>query len=198
MSEDNIRELSNIDKNSIEAQLAVYCSPVIAGLKESNLIILTRQNAAHLIQTMKKTHISVYPLCTLGNRVTMLVYHEDELKKYLDLPATRDFLATYNYDPNSDLKELLTMFKQRYKLYFKNRKEFPHEMGIFLGYPIEDVTGFVNNEGKNFLYCGYWKVYANVEEKVKIFDSYDAARDEIIKLLSSGVDIIQIAQSFVA
>ncbi len=34
-------------------------------------------------------------------------------------------------------------------------KQFPHEMGLLLGYPVEDVVGFMENNGKNYLYSGY-------------------------------------------
>ena len=48
----------------------------------------------------------------------------------------------------------------RYRAYMNGSKIFPHEMGLLLGYPVEDVTGFMVHGGKNSLYSGYWKVYA--------------------------------------
>ena len=38
---------------------------------------------------------------------------------------------------------------------------FPHEVGLFLGYPLDDVTGFIEQKGKNYKCCGIWKVYGN-------------------------------------
>ncbi len=40
-------------------------------------------------------------------------------------------------------------------------EDFPHEIGVFLGYPLADVIGFIQNRGKNFTACGYWKVYTD-------------------------------------
>ncbi len=40
-------------------------------------------------------------------------------------------------------------------------KEFPHEIGLFLGYPPDDVAGYILNSGKNCKCCGCWKVYCN-------------------------------------
>ena len=54
--------------------------------------------------------------------------------------------------------------------------EFPHEMGLLLGYPVEDVEGFIENKGHNYLYAGYWKVYGHVEEKKALFNRYEEAR----------------------
>lgn len=39
--------------------------------------------------------------------------------------------------------------------------DFPHEIGVFLGYPLGDVVGFIENRGKNFTCCGCWKSYGD-------------------------------------
>ena len=51
-------------------------------------------------------------------------------------------------------------------------KEFPHEIGIFLGYPLADVVGFIEHQGHDYVYCGYWKVYGDLRSAVKSFDIY--------------------------
>lgn len=56
--------------------------------------------------------------------------------------------------------------------------------------------GFIDNEGKNFLYSGYWKVYANVSEKVHIFNLFDNARKDIIKQIISGTAIEDIIANY--
>ena len=50
--------------------------------------------------------------------------------------------------------------------------EFPHEIGVFLGYPLADVIGFIENRGKNFTACGYWKVYTDPTAAQAEFDRY--------------------------
>ena len=40
---------------------------------------------------------------------------------------------------------------------------FPHEIGIVLGYPLEDVISFERFSGKQCKYCGIWKCYSDVE-----------------------------------
>ena len=54
--------------------------------------------------------------------------------------------------------KILYAFRQRYEGYLLRNQEFPHEMGLLLGYPVEDVKGFIRNGGENCLYIGYWKV----------------------------------------
>ncbi len=64
--------------------------------------------------------------------------------------------------------------------------EFPHEMGIFLGYPLGDVKGFIRHRGRDFLYCGYWKVYENEAEARKLFSVYTSVKQQMLKELYQG------------
>ena len=63
---------------------------------------------------------------------------------------------------------------------------FPHEIGVFLGYPPEDVMGFVRNKGKNYKYNGYWKVYGDVEQCKRRFAAYDSCRRHAACMLKGG------------
>jgi hypothetical protein len=66
----------------------------------------------------------------------------------------------------------------RLKLRFENI--CPHEIGIFLGIPVEDVYGFISHKGEGCLLCQYWKVYHNLERAQNLFDCYDRAKISII------------------
>lgn len=77
----------------------------------------------------------------------------------------------------------------RYDRYVKGQGAFPHEIGLLLGYPPEDVMGFVVNRGKNYLCNGYWKVYANREQKEGIFETYDQVREGMIRRLAEGTSL---------
>lgn len=52
-----------------------------------------------------------------------------------------------------------------------------------LGYPIEDVRGFIEHNGCGCLYSGYWKVYRNVPLKKKMFEDFEKAKESVIQLL---------------
>ena len=54
---------------------------------------------------------------------------------------------------------------------------------------LADVTGFIENNGKNFLYIGYWKVYSDLPECKRIFQAYSHAREHIIHMISCGMKI---------
>ena len=84
----------------------------------------------------------------------------------------------------------------RYATYMEERGEFPHEMGLLLGYPLEDVRGFMENEGKYFLYAGYWKVYENMTEKLKLFRKFEVAKETLLSLIYNGVCMEEIMTSY--
>ena len=106
----------------------------------------------------------------------------------------RELLQESGYQ-DFTLGTILSTFQKRYQGYMCGEPGFPHEMGVLLGYPVEDVRGFMEQNGQNALYQGYWKVYAHVPEKKRLFARYDMEKETIIQLLSNGVgmrDIIGI------
>ena len=52
------------------------------------------------------------------------------------------------------------------------RREFPHELGYFLGYPYADVAEFIRQRGKNYLAVGLWKVYSEQDRALATFARY--------------------------
>ena len=64
-----------------------------------------------------------------------------------------------------------------------------YEMGLLLGYPIEDVRGFIEHNGCGCLYSGYWKVYRNVPLKKKMFEDFEKAKESVIQLLAEDIDM---------
>ena len=51
-------------------------------------------------------------------------------------------------------------------------KDFPHEIGLFLGYPAEDVSGFIRHGARCAKCVGTWKVYGDEESARKKFALY--------------------------
>ena len=61
-----------------------------------------------------------------------------------------------------------TSFKERLTDY----DCFPHEIGLFLGFPVEDVKAFIEKDGHDCLTCGFWKVYCNKSQALETFRQY--------------------------
>ena len=70
---------------------------------------------------------------------------------------------------------------------------FPHEIGMFLGYPVADIRGFIENEGRKYLMIGYWKVYSNLSQARMIFKEYDRAKECAVQEYLTGKSIREIS-----
>ena len=75
-----------------------------------------------------------------------------------------NILSDYGYT-SRNVEEVIKKLKLR--LY--ENPCFPHEIGLFLGYPAQDVKEFIINKGQNCKFCGVWKVYSNEQESIRIF-----------------------------
>lgn len=75
------------------------------------------------------------------------------------------------------------------------RSEFPHEIGFFLGYPYEDVIGFIKNRGQNYLEVGPWKVYANQNQARRTFARYRRCARIYARAYRSGQSLRRLAVS---
>ena len=102
-------------------------------------------------------------------------------------------LTAEGYDPSS-LSACIEKLHKRIcgtdlQSQMTGRCSFPHEIGFFLGYPYEDVIGFIDNEGENFLCSGCWKVYAKERDAQTCFCCYKNCTTMYQQLFDEGVSI---------
>jgi len=195
VNRDVIQIIETMDKSELETQLALQCAPLLTGIKMSNLLIVNKQNKDAVIKTFQKTIISHYIIFENENKIIFLLYQKNDLMDYLNRSAVRNTLCKLGYD-RYEFQDILRDFSKRYFIYIEQRGKFPHEMGLLLGYPLEDVMGFIENEGKNFLYTGYWKVYSNPSETILLFDKYNCAREMVIRMIAQGMKVKHILEIY--
>jgi hypothetical protein len=85
------------------------------------------------------------------------------------------YLQRLGYGDITNIMDALDILRSRFI------RSFPHEIGIFLGIPYEDVKGFIKNSGANFITNGYWKVYSDPKRAAKTFQEYDYSRICVMK-----------------
>lgn len=177
--------IQKMDMRTLEVQLALQCAPFLMGLKISNLLIVGGRNLCAAVRLMEDVGISYFMLLKTESKTVLLVYDSARLGAYVSgFEAARLLRETGYY--NLGLTELLKKCRLRYTQYVSEGGVFPHELGVFLGYPVEDVAGFIRNCGKNALYTGYWKVYDDLPAKLSVFRSYENAQYNLFRMLSEG------------
>ena len=147
----------------LEEALVRYCAPTLAGLKSGSLFNYSYLSLDYLLERIKHWNERCWEK---GVRMTILssgrgkslvyVYRADKLKQDWASPNIFEFLESIGYDPR-DPEQSIALLSRR----TKEKGAFPHEIGLFLSYPFEDVIGFIENKGKNCKYCGCWKVYSD-------------------------------------
>lgn len=194
MNKETIQLIGHCSKSDIEMQLAIQCAPVITGIKIANLLIVQNEYVKDVSHLFQNTEISVYALCRSEAKTILFLYRKMELISYLNSEKVNSIINKLGYH-SLDIDSVLCEFSKKYTEYLRDGGVFPHEMGLLLGYPAEDVAGFIHNAGKNFLYAGYWKVYYDVEKKLSIFEKYNQVKEQMIQMVSQGIkvkDIINI------
>ncbi|AAK78566.1 hypothetical protein BJV85_003423 [Clostridium acetobutylicum] len=171
-------------------------SPVISKRKPSSIITVSNRYKGmydlwniYGEEYLRNINVDVFEIKKDKDCLTLLFYDKALLKSTLYHKTNIGFLNKFGYKEDMDLEEFLGVLKKRYK-----ETNCPHELGIFLGIPVEDVEEFINCNGRKCLYCGYWKVYKNKDRAMKIFKEYDESRSKAIRLLSDNIDISKVAK----
>ena len=140
-------------------------------------------------EVLNEKNVYVEILNNNKSSAQIYAYRPHKLKYVLNETKTKSLLESFGYKTN-DLNQCINHLKFRYKI-----EDFPHEIGIFLGYPLEDVIGFIENKGNKFLINGYWKVYANEDQKIKIFNNYNNIKKSYKILFERYNDISKLCLS---
>ena len=178
----------------IEKCLVEHCSATLASMKSANLFNMTfvddtdiEEQIEFWNQCMKEKGIRLYILRRQKNRVLVYVYRKKQLEVSLNRPGVAKFLKKYGYG-STDVEYALNRLKSR----IGENNEFPHEIGVFLDYPLGDVIGFILNEGRNFKCAGCWKVYCDECACRKTFEKYKKCRDVYVRLWQQGRSVLQL------
>ena len=158
-----------------EEMIVKYCSPTLAGLKTGNMFSYFGFSEESLLTEIRKINrclrvkgVRLIPLKKQENRVLLYLYRPSKLKKDLENESVKRILEDHGYENNHSTCCIAKLIKR-----IKENSEFPHEIGLFLGYPPEDVVGFINNKACNCKCVGCWKVYGDEKKALKIFEEYE-------------------------
>ncbi len=167
------------------------CSPTLAGLKTGNLFSCRVESKEEMIEQTRRLNkmlsskgLRILPLRYENQRALIYVYRPAKLKNDFNNEQVQELLRSFGYrieNPDVCVVQLVKRLKQS--------EEFPHEIGLFLGYPAEDVTGFIENRAGGAKFTGYWKVYGDLEKAQKTFAKYKKCTDVYCAQYAKGSTI---------
>ena len=187
---DFMEHIRNYDtENFIRSMLYCFCAPTIKGLKAASLINFRRNKDENIRSSWKSNAdmwLSPFGLewILLGEHsgddsALVLIYRRELLAKALGCDGACGILAEHGY-PLHDVDACLECLKCRFC------SGFPHEIGLFLDYPPEDVRGFIEGRCAKSSCPGYWKVYGDVRKAQRTFRKYRRAECEAAREVLAG------------
>lgn len=184
-------------KRELEKLLADHCAPVFCHRKAANLVAARRELLDVLPEVLEGSNISWMKLCGCKKYCHILFYDKERLEQYLQREKHQSFLKEKGYG-ELKLPKQLELLAKRYENYQKQGSPFPHEIGLFLEYPLADIEGFIRHQGKEALESGYWKVYGDVEEARAAFRLYDELKAALTAMLAAGFSFRECCVAYAA
>lgn len=176
-----------------ESVIIENCSPTLAGIKTGNIFTIDRalipnikEELCLLNKCFNSKGLRVIPLRITEKDVLIYVYRPGKLKADLSSDEAKEILLKKGYSCSSVEKDIVKLIQ-----HIHNSDSFPHEIGLFLGYPPCDVKGFMKDSRKGVKCVGYWKVYGDREKAEKTFLKYRKCTEIYKKCLSEGRHLSQ-------
>ncbi len=173
---------------SLEKKIIEQGAPTLARLKTANLFTVQFENEAALLAELKRWNEFfqskgvVLTLLKKQQHVALVyLYRKEMLQADLTQEGAVSLLQQFGYE-SLNMEQCV----QRLSVRLSTLQEFPHEIGLFLGYPLEDVHGFICHKGQNCHLCGYWKVYGDTTYALVQFAKFDKCRLIYKKLWQEG------------
>ena len=146
------------------------CAPTMACLKTGNLFNCAfsrpeemTEELRQLNQRLTRKGLRILPLRWRDGKALLYLYRPKMLERDLRDPLARRLLSECGYacvDANACLIRLISRLR--------TEEDFPHEVGLFLGYPPADVEGFMHRKD-SYRLSGLWKVYDDAESALRQF-----------------------------
>ena len=174
--------------------IAKMCAPTLAGLKTGSLYRFRYSDKNEMLGAIRSWNRKLSPkgvilIVLQFQKQSALIYafRPKQLQRDFETESIARILRERGYAPEKKEICIATLISR-----FGENRSFPHEIGLFLGYPPEDVKGFIENRANGFKTVGYWKVYGNVAEAERRFETYRRCTDWFVQRVRRGERLEQL------
>ena len=166
------------DYDYLYIYLKYHLAPVVEGIKPSSILNMAKgleeKWQKYGLEIIQKLQLECAFLRKGEGKCILWFYRRDLLTYLIEQDKVKNYLQKEDYHLES-VDTLITSLIRRY-----DHVHCPHEVGIFLGIPLEDVKAFREEIKKPCLLKGYWKVYSHLESAKALFKAYDLAKYKVI------------------
>ncbi|WP_298436693.1 DUF3793 family protein [Geobacter sp.] len=179
------------DRECIASFVALEAAEVIEGIKPGNLVSIggrpqrCGRNLSGLWrryggELLAESGLAAEVLAEEDGMILLYFYRPAALDRLLERRSVRVILEKAGYPRPARAGELFDELRKRMK-----RGGFPHEIGIFLGYPLKDVVAFMGWVAIPFACQGPWKIYGNPLESLQLAFRFRECRCRMASRLAS-------------
>ncbi len=176
-------------KNYMSEEIIIKnCAPTLAGIKTGNIFSCKYSDKETLKSEIVcfnrkfvKRGLCLIPLRYGKDTALLYLYRPNNLQRDLEVNEARKLLEEAGYECESKSRCIVRLINR-----LCEKKDFPHEIGLFLSYPPEDVKGFIDNHAANYKSRGLWKVYGDAEKAEMTFRRYKKCTNIYCSLFEKG------------
>ena len=161
-----------------EALVVSQCAPTLAGIKTGSLFSCPAEEEETLRGSLLRLNrllvprgARLLPVRRMRGRILLYMYRPARLAADLAVQEAREILDRLGYPMGSAEERAAELIRR-----IRAGGEFPHEAGLFLGYPPGDVDGFMRLGGRRAKLRGTWCVYGDTASARRIFSAYRRCR----------------------
>lgn len=171
-------------------------APTLAGIKTGSLFPCPCRDEGALLDDIRRLNRLLAPkgLCLLPIRfkdgqALLYLYRPAVLHRDLQNRLARRILSDAGYPTDGGCGRCVAQLIRR----FREDGQFPHEVGLFLSYPPEDVQGFIDHRACDFKCAGLWKVYGDERRAQRLFSRFKHCTEDYCARWQTGWDIDRLA-----
>jgi hypothetical protein len=166
--------------DELSEKILINCSQTLAGLKTGSIFNISDMSVEVLEKQISELNgklnglgVFIERIRSKKNNSLIYVYRKTQLERDLLKPEAANILREFGYPDSAISSDTAITEKVKHLM---NRLSdydcFPHEIGLFLGFPVKDVEEFIRHEGRDCLACGFWKVYCDKKKAMNTFHRY--------------------------
>lgn len=169
-------------------------APTLAGIKTASLFWHKYEQKNKFLseirvfnQRMRAKGVRLIPVKQVNKKMLVYLYRPNKLREDLSDGLAEELLKQFGYEstkPNQCIAELIRRLNVQ--------TDFPHEIGLFLGFPPEDVLGFITHRDEGCKCIGYWKVYGDECQARCRFCNYRKCTQNFKEQYLKGVTVEQL------
>ena len=170
-------------------------APTLAGLKTGSLFPYRYESRTQALRELRSFNrrltpkgLRLLPLRMTDTFAMLYLYRPARLREDLREEKTACLLKEAGYKTSDETGCLCELCRR-----LNEQPDFPHEIGLFLSYPPEDVRGFMEHRDQGCKCVGCWKVYGDEQAAKRKFSQYERCTKSYLRQHAQGQPLERLA-----